>query len=109
MICGHGPRRRHRDKPADCSELCCHEIACGANRQRALDRPYAILVICSWCNLEVVTDKRAWPEARQLATLQDCSPEHYDLVAYNALVNPAAPRRITQEDVDAARLMENRL
>jgi len=99
MICGHSPQRRWRDKPRECSKLCCHEIANGPNRQKAMDKPYAILVVCWWCNGEVVTDKRGWPEARQLALLEDKAPEDYDLVAYNALVG-RGPERITQEDVD---------
>ncbi|HDY64795.1 MAG TPA: hypothetical protein ENH84_01005 [Phycisphaerae bacterium] len=86
---------------AGLSQLCCHEIACGTHRQKALDKPYALLVLCWWCNGYVVTDKGAWPEARQLALLKRRSPEDYDLVAYNLLVNPRAPNRITEKEVDA--------
>lgn len=103
QICGHSPRRLWKDKPRECSELCCHEIANGPLRQKALDKPFAILVLCSWCNQYVVADKGKWPESRQLATLQRRSPERYSLVDYNALVNPRAPNRITQEEVDAWR------
>jgi hypothetical protein len=99
MVCGHSPQRPWRDKPRECSRLCCHEIANGAHRQKAMDKPYAILVVCWWCNGEVVTNKREWPEARQLALLQDKAPEDYDLAAYNALVG-REPNRVTQEDVD---------
>lgn len=99
MICGHSPARPWRTKPRECSQLCCHEIACGAHRQKALDEPYAILVLCWWCNGMIVTDKAAWPEARQLALLQRKSPEDYDLAAYNQLIG-RGPERITQEDVD---------
>ncbi len=100
MICGHSPARPWRDKPRECSQLCVHEIACGVHRQRALDQPYACLVTCWWCNGHVVIDKRQWPEARQLAVLLVKSPADYDLAAYNRLVNPRAPNRITQTDVD---------
>lgn len=100
MICGHGPKRPHRDKPRECSQLCCHEIACGKNREKALDKPYAILVLCGFCNGSVVTDKGTWPEPRQLAVLMQESPGDYDLESYNRLINPNAPRRITQDDVD---------
>jgi hypothetical protein len=81
------------------SQLCCHEIANGPLRQKALDKPYAILVLCWWCNGYVVTNKKEWPEPRQLATLLMESPEAFDLAAYNSLVNPRAPNRITMEEV----------
>ena len=100
MICGHSPRRPWADKPRECSQLCCHEIANGPFRQKALDKPFAILVLCWWCNGEVVTDKRRWPESRQLSLLRDKAPRDYDLAAYNALIG-RGPDRITQEEVDA--------
>jgi hypothetical protein len=58
-------------------------------------------VLCAYCNLYEVEDKRKWPQARQLAVLMRKSPEDYDLAAFNYLVNPNAPNRITQEEVDA--------
>lgn len=85
--------------PRECSRLCVHEIANGPNRQKALDQPYALLVLCWWCNSEVVTDKREWPEARQLSLLKRRAPDNYDLTAYNTLVG-RGPNRITEEDVD---------
>lgn len=99
MICGRGPHKPWKSLPMWASNLCCHEICCGKNRTRALDKPYAILVICGYCNQYIVVDKKKWPEARQLAVLQDKS-DGYDLKAYNNLVNPNAPNRITQEEVD---------
>ncbi len=101
MICGASPARPHRDKPRELSRLCCHEIACGAYRQLALDKPYAILALCWWCNGHVVTSKSDWPQSRQLNTLQRKAPQSYDLVAFNYLINPRAPNRITQAEVDA--------
>lgn len=83
----------------ECSRLCCHEIACGPHRQKALDKPFAILVLCWFCNGEVVTDKARWPEARQLAVLKRKSPGDYDLAAYN-LLRARNPNRITETDVD---------
>ena len=103
MNCGHRPEQPHRDKPRECSQLCCHEIANGPLRDKALDQPYAILVLCYYCNSEEMEDSRKWPEARQLALLMAESPEDYDLTAYNALVNPRAPNRITQGEVDEFR------
>ena len=82
------------------SRLCVHEIANGVNRQAALDKPFALLVLCWYCNGHVVTDKGQWPEARQLAVLLEKAPEDYDLVAYNYLINPNAPKRIEQWEVD---------
>lgn len=99
MICCHSPGRPWRNKPRELSQLCCHEIACGRNRQKALDQPYALLVLCWYCNGYVVTDKRTWPEVRQLAALKARSPKDYDLERYNRLVNPNAPNRITPEEV----------
>jgi hypothetical protein len=99
MICGHSPERPWRDKPYELSQLCCHEIACGSGlRQKALDKPYAILVLCSWCNMYVVVNKGKWPQARQLAVLKEKDRESFDLVAFNELINPRAPNRITMED-----------
>ncbi len=100
MICGKSPQRPHGDKPLDCSNLCVHEIANGPLRRKALDKPYATLVLCWWCN-GLVTNKGVWPEARQLAVLLTEATKDYDLVAYNRLVNERAPNRITQEEVDA--------
>lgn len=99
MICGHSPARPWYTKPRECSRVCCHEIANGPNRQKALDAPYAILVLCWWCNGSVVTDRRVWPESRQLAILQRLRPDVVDLPLYNRLVGRGM-RRITQEDLD---------
>lgn len=100
MICGRSPKSPHRGKPPELSQLCCHEIANGPHRLKALDKPYAILVLCWWCNGNEVEDKAKWPQARQLALLQRRSPHNYDLAAFNSLVNPRAPQRITQDEVD---------
>lgn len=79
--------------------LCVHEIANGPNRAKALDKPYAVLVACSDCNCHKLTDKSVWPEARQLSILFKSRPEDFDLMAYNNLINPNAPDRITIGDV----------
>lgn len=100
MICRASPKHPHRGMPAECSQLCCHEVANGPSRGRALDKPYAILVLCWYCNGHVVTNKKEWPESRQLACLLESSPGDFDLAAYNALINPNAPNRITMEDVE---------
>jgi hypothetical protein len=99
-ICGHGPRRPWRDKPLECSRLCCHEIAGGPDRERFLDLPFGLLILCWWCNSEVVEDKKLWPRARQLALLKKRRPWDYDLILFNKTVNPRAPRAIEPVDVE---------
>jgi hypothetical protein len=100
-ICGHSPRRPWRTLPPESSQLSVHEIHCGPGRSACLDKPFGLLVLCWHCNSDVVTDRRVWPEARQLAVLKQKNPAAFDLVAYNAMVNPWAPRRITPGEVDA--------
>ncbi len=103
MICGHSPTQPHFGKPPASSQLCVHEIANGPHRDKSLDKPYATLVLCWHCNGHVVTDKKEWPQARQLAVLLDADPASYDLPAFNALVNPRASNRITTQDVASYR------
>jgi hypothetical protein len=100
MICGASPGRPHRNMPPDLSKLCCHEISNGPLRQKSLDKAFACLVLCCYCNMHVVTNKKVWPEARQLAVLLERAPEFYDLKAYLQMTRPAAMNRITQEEVD---------
>lgn len=98
-ICGASPKKPRRGLPWQVSQLCCHEIANGPNRQKALDKPFAILVLCWNCNGQKVTNKKDWPEARQLAVLAESRPEDFDLAAFNHLMNPNAPNRVTREEV----------
>ena len=72
-----------------------------SNRQKALDKPYAVLVLCWGCN-GLATDKGTWSEAAQLKCLKESRPEDYDLVAYNHLVNPRAPNRLEPFEIDEA-------
>lgn len=91
--CGNGPSvRRTGIKSLDMIVI--HEIANGAARQEALDKPYATLALCGDCNLnhmEGVTSK-----AEQLAILYANAPESYDLEAFNRLV----VRKVCQSEVD---------
>lgn len=98
-ICGASPSRPKHGLPWNCSQLCCHEIANGPHRQAALDKPFAILVLCWNCNGQKVTDKGKWPEARQLAVLARSRPEDFDLAAFCRLINPNAPDRVTLQEV----------
>lgn len=98
-ICGHSPSLPWRDKPADCSSLVCHEISCGPLRDKSLDKPYCILVLCSFCNQHVVTNMKEWPESRQLALLARSRPASFDLTAYLELTSPRAMKRIEIDEV----------
>lgn len=98
-ICGASPARPRRGVPLDLSQLCCHEIANGPLREKALDQPYALLVLCWYCNGHEVVDKSEWPEARQLAVLAESRPEDFDLEAFCYLMNPRAPNRVTLDEV----------
>jgi len=98
MICGARPGARNGRLPEQ-NQICVHEILNGPMRQKAMDKPYATLVVCWHCNGEL-NCKGEWPVERQLAVLQANSPEDYDLVAINYLSNPKAPERWTQDDVD---------
>ena len=101
-ICGHDPRRVRLGDIA--WTLSVHEIANGADRQKALDKRYAVLVVCYRCHDERMNDGKTWPKARQLAALKRSRPQDYDLVAYRELVG-LKPSAITEADVD--RYMEN--
>ena len=100
MVCGASPRKPHRNMHREMSATCVHEIANGPLRAKALDKPFACLVTCCYCNLHRVVNKREWPEARQLAVLLVRAPENYNLPAYLQLTRPNAPNRITQEEVE---------
>lgn len=76
-----------------------HEIANAADRQRALDQAYAVLVLCWACNSGPFNAKGEWPESRQLALLKTRRPEDFDLKSYLELTNPRAPRRIELSEV----------
>lgn len=75
-----------------------HEIARGRHRQKALDKPYALLVVCRSCH-EDLGSATVWPESRQLARLAEVRLYDWDLEAYLELTSPNAPRRIEIEEV----------
>ena len=83
------------------ARLACHEILNGPLRDKTLDEPCSLLVLCWDCNSNKMTDKNEWPVARQLSVLLEKSPENYDLERFNWLRNPNAPNYVTQEEVDA--------
>lgn len=98
-ICGASPLHPRRGLPGELSQLCCHEIANGPLREKALDKPYAVLVLCWYCNGHEVVNKSEWPEAKQLAVLASSRPEDFDLEAFCYLMNPRAPNRVTLAEV----------
>jgi excisionase family DNA binding protein len=75
-----------------------HEISRGVNRQKSLDKPFALLVVCRWCHEELGSAKE-WPEARQLAVLAESRLCDWDLTAYLELTSPRAPKRIELHEV----------
>jgi hypothetical protein len=99
-ICGHDPQRQLCGSVQ--WDLCVHEIARGAHRQKALDKRYAVLVLCWACHTMRIHGTEHWPEARQLAVLKRSRPDDYDLAAYNALIG-YGQNRITEDDVLAAK------
>jgi len=96
--CGRSPGNT-KGQWSQLSQLCVHEIANGPHRQAALTESYATLVLCFGCNGGPFESKGEWPEARQLALLAYKRPMDFDLVAYNFLINPNAPRRIEPHEV----------
>ncbi len=105
-ICGHDPTRV---KWGDIAwRLGVHEIARGPFRDRAQDKPYAVLVVCYRCHTERLSSAAEWPKARQLAALRRSRPEHHDLKAFNSLID-WGPDRISEEDVTAWAEIETRL
>ena len=92
-------------KPRSPDYLCGHEISRGSGlRLRALDKPFAILIVCRDPNFLEQSDchraVQAESEARQLARLYLCDQSRFDLAGYLRLTRPQAPLRITQDEVD---------
>jgi len=98
--CGCSPSNR-QGRMAEQVSLAVHEIASGPDRQKALDKPYAVLVLCWECNGGPFQNRGEWPESRQLALLARCRPKDFDLTAYLELTSPRAMRRIEIEEVIA--------
>lgn len=98
MLCGCNEKNPNRKLPLDCSRLTVHEICNGPMRSKALDKAFAVLVLCVHCN-EVMCDKSKWSETMQLALLLVENPDDYDLPEYVQLTSPQAPNRILPEDV----------
>jgi hypothetical protein len=96
--CGCSPINRQGRMP-ELTRLAVHEIASGVHRQKALDKPYAVLVLCWQCNSGPFQNRGEWPESRQLALLARRRPRDFDLAAYLELTSPKAPKRIEIHEV----------
>jgi len=79
-------------------QLDVHEISRGVHREKALDKLFALLLVCRGCH-EELGSAAVWPEARQLALLAEERLHDWDLVAYLNMTNPRAPKRIELEEV----------
>ena len=75
-----------------------HEISRGAHRQAALDKRFALLLVCRSCHNDLGSAE-SWPESRQLAILATRREIDFDLPAYLELTRPGAPRRIEMADI----------
>lgn len=95
--CGCSPLRQGR--MPELARLAVHEIASGTHRQKALDKPYAVLVLCWQCNSGPFQNRAQWPESKQLALLAFRRPKDFDLTAYLELTSPRAPRRIEISEI----------
>lgn len=91
--CGCSPSNK-QGRMTELVRLAVHEIASGTHRQKALDKPYAVLVLCWQCNSGPFQDRAEWSESRQLALLARSRPKDFDLTAYLELTSPRAMRRI---------------
>jgi len=96
--CACSPTNR-QGRMSDLVRLAVHEIASGTHRQKALDKPFAVLVLCWQCNSGPFQDRSEWPESKQLALLARRRPKDFDLAAYLELTSPNAPRRIEIHEV----------
>lgn len=75
-----------------------HEISRGIHRQKALDKLFALLLVCRDCHDEMGSAAK-WPEARQLALLAESRLRDWDLESYLEMTNPRAPNRIGIDEV----------
>ena len=97
MICGASPRKP-KHPMTQLNQLCCHEISNGPLRQ-SLWTSLTASWFCVFIAISASWDKPL-AQSRQLAVLMQKSPENYDLVAFNHLVNPSI-RHDEQHEVDA--------
>ena len=83
-----------------------HEICRGSHREKAIDKPFAVLVVCRACH-DKLGSAFFWPEARQLAIMAEKRLLSWDLKAYLEITSPRAKKRIEIKEVVA--YMEKKL
>lgn len=94
-FCARVGRCEHCLLPASVENLCCDEIARGSGlRQKALDKPFAFLVV----RVDHHDLIQNWSRAKRLAVLYLARSTDYDLDAFHALTARHFP---DQNDVDA--------
>lgn len=76
-----------------------HEICRGGYRALALDKPFALLLVCRSCHDEKLSSAAEWPEARQLSVLARSRPNDFSLAEYLTLTSPKAPKRIEIHEI----------
>ncbi len=75
-------------KPASVENLCCDEIARGSgHRQKALDQPFALLVV----RVDHHDRIQNWSRAKRLALLYIARPSDFDLEKWYALTGRRWP------------------
>lgn len=74
-----------------------HEVTNGPSRMKGFVEPAAWLSVCTRCNQDVLTDKNAWPLARQLACKMVRDPANYNLRAVCEILD----REIEQGEVES--------
>lgn len=67
-----------------------HHIARGIHRAKAMDKRFAVLVVCFFCHMNRIHGDEHWPESRQLAVLLKSRPHDHSLSDYNALIGLGA-------------------
>jgi hypothetical protein len=83
--------------------ICVHEILCGPLRRLAMDKEYAVLVVCALeCHAKVALES----DARQLARLYHSRGYDYDLEAFHALRKRVKPEQ-HEVDTEIERLTED--
>jgi hypothetical protein len=78
-----------------------HELGRGPLRQLCRCCWFAVLYLCRACH-RVLDERLASDDAQKcgLAILRRSRPEDFDLAAFNRVINPRAPNRITEAEVN---------
>jgi hypothetical protein len=90
-----------------CRATDCHEMASGSHRGAALSQRFTWLATCTFCNCYLLTDRKLWPLARQLALKWIYDQDHFHLTDFN-LLRGRAPGAIgfSEVAIEACRLLD---